>query len=176
MQTEKYDSQIEVVYEWWTRMQGARVLGDIRRGRTTTEVIVVPEIRDLVGQFTAEDCERATVLAGVLTWVHEDDGRHVARTIGCRSSNEPNSGLVHQSRFNRLIRSDEPDALMDAMRRIVRMTNFRANVRDLSEFVLAWGKEDSDKIKQRWIFDYYNLLDELADRQEITDDEGCFAH
>ena len=22
MQTEKYDSQIEVAYEWWTRMQG----------------------------------------------------------------------------------------------------------------------------------------------------------
>ena len=175
MQTEKYDGQIEIAYEWWTQLKGERVLGDIRRGRTTAEVIFVPETRDLVGQFTDEDCERATVLAGVLAWVHEDDGRHVARTIGCRSSNEPHSGLVHQSRFNRLVRSDEPDALLDAMRRIVRRLNFRANVRDIAGFVLAWGTEDSDHVKKRWIFDYYNLTDALADRDEITDDE-CFAH
>ena len=57
MQTEKYDAQIEIAYEWWTRLTGERVLGDIRRGRTTTEVILVPEnIVKLPGRRAESSC------------------------------------------------------------------------------------------------------------------------
>ncbi len=49
---------------------------------------------------------------------------------------------------------------MGAMRRLVRLTKGKVNVKDLSFAVLRWG----DGVKKRWIFDYYGVHEFGHDR------------
>ena len=74
------------------------------------------------------------------------------------------SALMYEVRFRRLLQTDG-DGLMDAMRRLVRLTKGSANVYDLSFAVLRWG----DKVKRRWIFEYYGVSDIAGPRAAVSD-------
>ena len=78
------------------------------------------------------------------------------RAIGRTKLDDEQSALVSEGRFRRLLQVQDGE-LMEAMRRLVRMTKGTANVRDLSSAVLYWG----DGVKKRWIFDYYGVADSI---------------
>ena len=153
----------DIAQRWWQELKadgsarrGPRraAVARLRRAVTVLDVIQEREALRLIGRLPHTRPERVAVLAGVLAFVDRDapDGKNVARAIGRTSLDDDESALMSESRFRRLLQADKDD-LMDAMRRLVRLSKGVAHVRDLSSSVLYWG----DGVRKRWIFDYYNV-------------------
>ncbi|MDD9985158.1 MAG: type I-E CRISPR-associated protein Cse2/CasB [Spirochaetaceae bacterium] len=150
-----------VAEDWWRALtadqsagRGARrgALARLRRAVTPLEVMQEPEALRLIARLPRNP-ERVATLAGILAYVRETEGRTVARSIG-RASLDDEKAILSEVRFRRLLqaRNDELE-LLEAMRRIVRLTSGKVNVYDLSYAVLHWG----DRVRKRWIFDYYGV-------------------
>ena len=145
---------------WWrslTAEQPGRrgvnraALARLRRAKTPLEVMLVPDALRLIARLPC-DPDRVAALAGVLAFVRETEDRKIAHAIG-RASLDDDKALMSEGRFRRLLVVTRNDELMDAMRRLVRLTNGRVNVYDMSRTVLYWG----DHVRKRWIFDYYGV-------------------
>ena len=148
-----------------------KALAVLRRADTPLEVMQEPEALRLIARLPDEDPDRVAILAGILAFVRESDDRRVASAIGRASLDDgraslddgraslddDKSAIMSESRFRRLMRVPG-DELMETMRRLVRLTGGKANVRDLSFAVLRWG----DGVKKRWIFDYYGVHGESS--------------
>lgn len=150
----------DIAHDWWQRLtaressrlgQRRAALARMRRAATPILVMQEPETLQLIERLPRRP-ERVAALAGVLAFVRETDHHSVARAIGRASIDDDQSALVSEGRFRRLLQVQD-DELMDAMRRLVRMTKGTLNVRDLSLSILHWG----DGVKKRWIFDYYGV-------------------
>ena len=148
-----------VAEDWWRSLtadqsagRGARrgALARLRRAVTPLEVMQEPEALRLIARLPRNP-ERVAVLAGILACVRETEGRTVARSIG-RASLDDEKAILSEVRFRRLLQARN-DELLEAMRRIVRLTSGKVNVYDLSHAVLHWG----DRVRKRWIFDYYGV-------------------
>jgi len=154
-----------VACDWWqrlTRRDGPHLgprraaLARIRRAATPIEVMQEPETLRLIERLP-HNPDRVARLAGVLAFVRESEERSVARAIGRASLDAGDRALVSEGRFRRLLQAQDNE-LMDAMRRLVRMARGTLNVQDLSCAILDWGDGyRGDRIKRRWIFDYYNV-------------------
>lgn len=142
-----------------TRGTRRAALANLRRASTALEVIQEPEALRLITRLPHENPDRVAILAGILAFVRESDDRPVARAIGRISLDDDESGIMSENRFRRLMQVPGEE-LMGAMRRLVRLTKGRANVRDLSFSVLRWG----DGVKKRWIFNYYGVHEFGHDR------------
>ena len=157
----------DVVVEWWrdlvseepgrreTRGSRRAALARLRRAATPIDVMQEPEALRLIRRLSW-DPDRAAILAGVLAFVREPDERPIARAVGRESFDEKDKALMSEARFRRLLQTPGNE-LMDPLRRLIRLTKGKANVRDLSSSVLYWG----DRVKKRWIFDYYGVSDSL---------------
>ena len=150
-----------IANEWWreltseeSRRRGARraALARLRRASTPLEILQEPEALRLITRLPHEHPDRVAILAGVLAHVRDPDDHRVARAIGRTSLDDDKSALMAEARFQRLLQVPG-DELLDAMRRLVRMTRGKANVVDLSFAVLRWG----DRVKKRWIYEYYGV-------------------
>ena len=148
-----------VAEDWWRALnadrsggRGARrgALARMRRAATPLEVMQEPEALRLIARLPRNP-DRVAVLAGILACVRETEGRTVARAIG-RASLDDERAILSEVRFRRLLQARN-DELLEAMRRIIRLTSGKANVYDLSDAVLHWG----DRVRKRWIFDYYGV-------------------
>ncbi len=138
-----------------TRGERRAALARLRRAATPLEVILEPEALRLMTALPGTGHayrERAAILAGVLAMVREDDSRPVMRALGRAALDDAESAVMSEARFQRLLQADD-DALMDAMRRLVRLAGAKVDVFDLSDAILHWG----ERIKRRWIFRYYNV-------------------
>ena len=151
-----------IAYEWWRELNPTdtfqsghqrAALARMRRATTLIEVMQEPVALRLIARMPRNPHRTAT-LAGVLAFVREFDDRSVARAIGRKTMDDDQTVLMSESRFRRLLQV-EGDALMEPMRRLVRMAKGTVNVHDLSSAILCWG----DKVKKRWIFDYYGVAD-----------------
>ena len=163
----------DIAVEWWRDLvseepggrttQGARraARARLRRAATPIEVMQEPEALRLIRRLP-RDPDRAAILAGVLAFVREPDDQPIARAIG-RESFDEDKALMSKARFQRLLQTPGNE-LMDPLRRLVRLTKGRANVRDLSLTVLYWG----DRVKKRWIFDYYGASDSLRSPGNVS--------
>ncbi|MCY4599077.1 MAG: type I-E CRISPR-associated protein Cse2/CasB [Acidobacteria bacterium] len=157
-------------YEWWRRLtakegaglgQRRAALARMRRAATPIEVMQEPEVLRLIERLPRRP-EDVAILAGILGFVRESDDRSVARAVGRTRLDDDQSARLSEGRFRRLLQAQHGE-LMEALRRLVRMTKGKADVRDLSASVLYWG----DGVKKRWIFDYY------AVRQSLPSDEDA---
>ena len=157
-------NRASIAYEWWRKLNpleaqqsGAQraALARMRRAATLIEVMQEPEAMRLIARLPRNP-ERAAALAGVLAFVRETDKRRVARAVGRASFDDDQSALMSEGRFRRLLQVPQNE-LMEAMRRLVRMTKGTTNVRDLSAAILYWG----DRVKKDWIFDYYGVADSI---------------
>ena len=154
-----------VAEDWWRDLalnadqpgrRGARraVLARLRRAATPLEVMQEPEALRLITRLPRNP-DRVAVLAGVLAFVRESDEQSVAHAIGRRSLDDEKA-IMSEARFRRLLQA-RGDELMDAMRRLVRLTKGKVNVYDVSYAVLHWG----DRVKKRWIFEYYGVSESI---------------
>ena len=156
-----------VAHDWWQRLtradgphlgQRRAALARIRRAATPIEVMQEPEALRLIERLPRRNPDRVALLAGVLAFVRESEERSVPRAIGRASLDDADEALMSEGRFRRLLQTQDGE-LMDAMRRLVRMARGRLNVHDLSSAILDWGDgARGDRVKRRWIFDYYNVL------------------
>ena len=155
-----------VARDWWQRLirrdgphlgQRRAALARIRRAATPIEVMQEPEALRLIERLP-HNPDRVAQLAGVLAFVRESDERSVPRAIGRASLDDGESALMSEGRFRRLLQTQD-DELMEAMRRLVRMARGKLKVHDLSSAILDWGDGyRGDRVKRRWIFDYYNVV------------------
>ena len=152
-----------IAERWWresiwdeTGRHGTRraARARLRRAAMPLEVIQEPEALRLIARLPDENPDRLAILAGILAFVRDDDEQSVARAIGRKSLDDDASALMSEGRFRRLLQAGGND-LMDPMRRLVRLTKGKANIRDLSFAVLRWG----DGVKKRWIFEYYGVAE-----------------
>ena len=158
-----------VTCDWWQRLtrrdgphlgQRRAALARIRRAATPIEVMQEPEALRLIERLPRNP-DRVAQLAGVLAFVRESEERSVPRAIGRASVDDGDGALVSEGRFRRLLQTQDGE-LMDAMRRLVRMTKGKLNVHDLSSAILDWGDgHRGDRVKRRWIFDYYNVVSSI---------------
>ena len=157
-------SGASIAYEWWRRLNPPdsaqpgthrAALARMRRAATPIEVMQEPEALRLIARMPRHP-DRVATLAGVLAFVRESEERRVARAIGRTALDDDQSALLSESRFRRLLQVED-DELMEPMRRLVRMAKGTLNVRDLSSAILKWD----DKVKKRWIFDYYHVAGSL---------------
>ena len=158
-----------VARDWWQRLtrrdgphlgQRRAALARIRRAATPIEVMQEPETLRLIERLPRNP-DRVAQLAGVLAFVRESDERSVPRAIGRASLDDGDEALVSEGRFRRLLQTQDNE-LMDAMRRLVRMAKGKLNVHDLSSAILDWGDGyRGDRVKRRWIFDYYNVVSSI---------------
>ena len=152
-----------IAERWWRESileepgrHGTRraVRARLSRAATPLEVIQEPEALRLIARLPDENPDRVAILAGVLAFVRDHDEQSVARAIGRKSLDGDEPPLMSEGRFRRLLQAGGND-LMDPMRRLVRLTKGKANIRDLSFAVLRWG----DDVKKRWIFEYYGVAE-----------------
>ncbi len=147
-----------VAFDWWRELTGEdsgrrrEALARMRRAATPLAVMREPQALRLIERLSRNPV-RVAVLAGVLAFVRENDARHVARAIGRRSLDEDAHPrpVMSEARFRHFLRTPD-DGLMEAMRRLVRLTGGRANVRCLAQAILDWA----DPVRREWIFTYYN--------------------
>lgn len=150
---------VSIACEWWRDLNpkdaspsGYRrtALARLRRAARPIEVMQEPEALRLIARLPRNP-ERVAILAGVLAFVRETDDRPVARAVGRAGLNDDRPpALLAVGRFRRLLQ-EPADGLLAPMRRLVRMTKGKVNVRDLSGSILYWG----DGVRKRWIFEYY---------------------
>ena len=163
----------DIAAEWWRDLvseesgrratRGARkaVLARLRRAAMLIEVMQEPEALRLIRRLPWAP-DRAAILAGILAFVREPDDQRIARAIG-RESLEEDKALMSEARFRRLLQTPGNE-LMDPLRRLIHLTKGKANVHDLSSSVLYWG----DRVKKRWIFDYYGVSDSLRSPGNVS--------
>ena len=157
-----------IAMKWWSELTSSRSrrgprrasIARLRRAKNSLEAIQERETLRLIQQLPDENPDRVAVLAGILAFVTESDTRKVARAIGRLSIDNAESAQMSEARFRRLLQL-RGEELLDAMRRVVRLTKGRANVYDLSYAVLRWG----ESVRKRWIFDYYNVFEEDSPKQ-----------
>jgi len=166
----------EIAFDWWRRLtrsddshlgQRRAALARIRRAATPIEVMQEPEALRLIERLPRNP-DRVAVLAGTLAFVRETDERSVARAIGRSSLDDEDSALMSEGRFRRLLQTQDTE-LMDTMRRLAHMAKGKLNVRDLSSAILDWGEGyRGDRVKRRWIFDYYHVLGGIRSEESAT--------
>ena len=133
-----------IAFEWWknltedTRKHRA-ALARMRRAATPLEVMYEPQALRLIERLPRHP-DRVAALAGVLAFVRHNQSKHVASAIGRRSLDGDDRWRpkMSETRFRRLLQTRD-DGLMEAMRRVARLTKGTANVHCLSEAVLFWG-------------------------------------
>ena len=165
----------DIAADWWSDLvseesggratRGARkaVVARLRRADAPIEVMQEPEALRLIRRLPWAP-DRIAILAGVLAFVREPDDQRIARAIG-RESLEDDKALMSEARFRRLLQTPGNE-LMDPLRRLIRLTKGKANVRDLSSSVLYW--DWGDRVKKRWIFDYYGVSDSLRSPGNVS--------
>ena len=164
-----------IAAEWWrdlaseepgrraTRGTRRAALARLRRAATPIEVMQEPEALRLIRRLSWAAPERVAILAGILAYVRESEDQRIARAIG-RESFDEDKALMSEARFRRLLQASGEE-LMEPLRRLVRLTKGKANVGDLSFSVLYWG----DKVRKRWIFEYYGVSDSLRSSGHVSD-------
>ena len=158
-----------VANDWWQRLtrqdgphlgQRRAALARIRRAATPIEVMQESEALRLIERLPRNP-DRVAQLAGVLAFVRESEERSVPHAIGRASLDDGDEALMSEGRFRRLLQTQN-DELMEAMRRLVRTAKGKLNVHDLSSAILDWGDGyRGDRVKRRWIFDYYNVASSI---------------
>ena len=129
-------------------------LAHLRRAGTPIEAMRETATLRLIQRLPNYDNkDRVATLAGILAWVRENGPHPVVRSVGRSSLDDDATAVMSEGRFRRLLQVVEDEAIMDAMRRLLRLAGGSANVRDLSDSVLYWG----DRVRKRWIFDYYGV-------------------
>lgn len=160
------DNQITVVRAWCEellageegRWRAARA--QLRRCNSAIDALHIPETLWLVRRLGGNErnCDRIAVLAVILAHLKPEGLRvhkTLARSLGRVSFDEKTeSAVLSESRFRRLLQSEDDSELLDQFSRAVKMLKGEANPEDIARVILGWG----DFTRKRMIFDYYAVF------------------
>ncbi len=143
-----------VTYEWWKTAlsdsgPGKAARAKLRRATTPAEILSIAQVHDLyaaLGRNISPD--RLALIAATLARVRESDPKPLARLFGQKNGETP---ALSEMRFQTLIRTTDPVALLTPLRRALAVVGNRANISRLACDLYYWG----EKIRVKWCFDYY---------------------
>jgi CRISPR type I-E-associated protein CasB/Cse2 len=168
----------DLAAEWWQEMSfersgggllrtgGAKraALARLRRAAGPIDALAVPETIDLYRRLRGVDRgaapdfpDRVAAVAVALASLRPElenlrPDRRVPRVFARKSFDDPDSAVLSEARFRRLLQADGVE-LLDAFRRLVRLLDGRAEPASLADAILHWD----DRMRQRWIFEYYGV-------------------
>ena len=149
---------------WWRELQpdpdknrrGDRAaLARLRRCATVSEAMGEEATVGLfrrVGASGASDLPAVALAAAVLAHVREDRPGSVARAVGPKQPDQPDTAILKPLRFRRLMEADGADERLTAFRRLVALAGGALPVADLAGALLVW----SENRRRRWIYDYWD--------------------
>ena len=150
---------------WWRELQpdpakqrrGDRAaLARLRRCATITEAMQQEATIALfrrVGGSHPSQLPAVALTAAVLAHVREDRAAaSVARVVGPRSPEKPETAILKPMRFRRLMEADGPDERLVAFRRLAALAGGALPVADLAAALLDW----SERRQRRWLYDYWD--------------------
>jgi CRISPR system Cascade subunit CasB len=144
-----------ICHDWWRSYlnkdigSGRTARAKLRRASTPAEVLATAEVHDLyaaLGRNIAPD--RLSLIAIALAQL-EADGETAARRFGQKGGGD--SRVLSELRFQNLIRTTDPTALIIPLRRALAIIDKKANIRQLASDLYYW----SENVRTRWCFDYY---------------------
>lgn len=162
--------------DWWRSVCGPAssdpaARARLKRCRTTNDVLSIPAAVRLAvmlgalpsqGDHVDERFGRALDLARVLAHVTAETDAHPMREVGWptfpgtrRESDMDYKPRLSESRFRRLLQSDNGEDLVAQFTRLIDLMDGRCNVAAVSSAFLYWNHPDG-WIKQRWAFQYFN--------------------
>jgi CRISPR system Cascade subunit CasB len=147
------------LFTWWEGLDANRgERAELRRCNSITKVAFSPayhQLRHSLMQFGAVNADRLAVVAAVLSHVKEDvKGNDPKPTVAWQMAMPVVGGeraRVSGLRFRRLLKIDDPEELMSAMIRTVRLLGGTINVNNLAQSLYWWN----ERTKKAWAFDYY---------------------
>lgn len=161
---------------WWRRNLdvGDRASGRaralrarLRRADGIVEVLSEPEVHDLNAALPepVPSPHRLALLARSLAHVDAHDQARLARRFGQRAGEVP---LLSDLRFQRLVRTAEPEHLAAPLIRALPIAGRRCDVAALAADLVWW----TDQTRARWCFEYYGgaVPARLAPEPETEDE------
>ena len=175
----------EIVRDWWTALDGSRESvppkdtakrhtrflfdrGDrarLRRAQTIADAALEPSVWQLAAALGLEESDNEALLlvTSALAHVKEDaeDNRSLAYLLGAAPAGRDEKPKLSGLRFQRMMRSKEPDELLQQIRRALSVGDGRADVAVLADDLFAWSSERkyADRRRSgmtfRWARDYY---------------------
>lgn len=144
----------KTAHHWWKIAlsdsgPGKSARAKLRRATSPSEILSIAEVHELyaaLGRNISPD--RLALIAATLARVQESDAKPLARLFGLKSGETP---ALSEMRFQNLIRTTDPAALIAPLRRAMAVVGNRANVGHLARDLYYWG----EKIRVQWCFDYY---------------------
>lgn len=154
---------------WWRDLaENPAALAQLRRAHSGLEAALTAEALRLARMLGAQRSTEASrfahacELARVLAWVKASDTQPLIRRLGwpqfpteqAVASARPQ---LSEARFRRLLRTDDPTELADAMIRLVRQAGYECAVGPLARDFLDWlTPHRAERTKQRWAYDYFH--------------------
>lgn len=153
------DNSFETVcLGWWGQLTNREIgqsradLARLKRAASPLEALSLATVHDLnrrlavVGADMRHQPERLALIARVLAHVDSHASPTLAQRFGAGDP-KPLSPL----RFDRLIRTQDPEDLTAQLRRALAVAGHVANVAQLARDLRWW----SDTTRTQWCFDYY---------------------
>jgi len=145
-----------LVTGWWRSLQQRR--GDraaLRRANTPTDVAFTPAFHRLAGLLREAGVqvplEWLAVAASALAHVEIDEsGKTLAQAMAAEKGGK---ARVSGMRFRRLLRVDDPEEMLVAIGRVIRLLDRGAPVARLARDLTRWN----DRTKKRWASEYYQV-------------------
>lgn len=151
-------SRASILTDWWASLEATP--GDrskLRRCPELVDVMMAPAYHRLRRPATSTGMERRlplALVAGVLAHVRESADAHPAVQMAQRGRS--GRSVVADTRFQRLLRSTEPDELFRPMVRAIGLLGGAANVTTLGLDLYNWNED----VRLRWAEKYYENAEE----------------
>lgn len=155
---------------WWFQAlspdtgAGRLARAKLRSAESPSEVLAVEAAHTLhaglraAGHDLRQTPDRLALVAVALANLKQDDGAEAAARFGTLAGDRP---LLAPLRFQGLIRTHEPRALIRPLRRALPQIDHRASVARLARDLLFWGEE----VRNRWCFAYYGAAAPTPERE-----------
>ena len=167
----RWDEQVLAAANWWQAMMSSprgdnrAAIARLRQARTPMEAFMVPATLDLIRRLKVnrDNIDRVAILASVLAHLKPDfrETKSIGRSLGRSKINEPESAVLSETRFQRLLQAED-DELLDQFRRAVRLLKGAANPESIARTILFWN----DRTRKDLIFDYYNVSFDVEDQSD----------
>lgn len=159
---------------WWFQAlspdtgAGRLARAKLRRADSPAEVLAVEAAHTLhaglreAGHDLRRAPDRLALVAVALANLKQDDGAEAAARFGALVGDRP---LLAPLRFQGLIRTHDPRALIRPLRRALAQIEHRASVARLARDLLYWGED----VRNRWCFAYYGAAAPAPERETGND-------
>lgn len=152
--------ETSILQSWWSELKDRRAdRAGLRRCKSTLEVVLQPGFVDLLRRIEEQKAayiagdwqvQRLALIAGVLSGIEQEATASAAYIMAMPRSGG-DASRVSQLRFRRLLVIQDPEELLIAWKRMLRLMDNQANIPDLAHRLYWWN----DRIRREMALEYY---------------------